>query len=132
VIAHLVLFRPRADLTRDARAGLADALSSALREIPSIRHASLGERILHGRPYERSLQTHYSHAALLEFDDLAGLRAYLDHPAHAPLALRFFEAFEEALMYDYEMLEGEAGVEAMRRDAVGGLQPDRGPDAPEK
>ena len=26
----------------------------------------------------------------------------MQHPAHAPLADRFFAAFETALMYDYE------------------------------
>jgi hypothetical protein len=133
VIAHLVLFRPRADLTAQARAGLADALSSALGAIPSIRRASIGRRVRHGRPYELSMRADYSHAALLEFDDLAGLQAYLDHPAHGPLASRFFDAFEDALMYDYEMMEGEAGVTAMRAGIVEeGLQPHRRPHAPEK
>jgi hypothetical protein len=34
--------------------------------------------------------------------------AYLDHPAHEQLASRFFSAFEEALMYDFELLDGTA------------------------
>ena len=58
------------------------------------------------------MRTHYSHAALLEFDDVAGLRAYLEHPAHQELASRFFEAFEEALIYDFEVKDGEAGIAA--------------------
>jgi Stress responsive A/B Barrel Domain len=58
------------------------------------------------RPYEALMRSHYSHAAVLEFDDIAGLRAYLDHPAHTQLASRFFESFEEALIYDYELEEG--------------------------
>ena len=52
------------------------------------------------------MRSHYSHAAVLEFDDIAGLRVYLDHPAHAQLASRFFESFEEALIYDYELEQG--------------------------
>ena len=67
------------------------------------------------RPYEAMMPTDYSHAALLEFDDLAGLRAYFEHPGHEQLASRFFDAFEEALIYDYELMEGEDGVEWMRK-----------------
>jgi hypothetical protein len=106
VIVHLVLFRPRAELPADARAALLDAMRTALRDIPSIRRASVGRRVTLDRPYESLMRTNYSHAALLEFDDVAGLRAYLDHPAHVQLASRFFESFEEALMYDYELEEG--------------------------
>jgi hypothetical protein len=47
---------------------------------------------------------------VIEFEDRAGLMAYLDHPAHEQLASQFFSAFEEALMYDFELLEGTAGL----------------------
>ena len=53
---------------------------------------------------------HYEFAALLEFDDLAGLTAYLEHPAHDALAERFFKVVDEALMYDFELGEGEDGL----------------------
>jgi hypothetical protein len=113
VIAHLVLFRPRADLTASARVALADALTTALRDIPSVRHARVGRRVTHGRAYEQLMRVNYSHAAMLEFDDAAGLQSYLDHPAHDQLAARFFEAFEEALMYDFELRDGIDGVQAL-------------------
>ena len=113
MIAHVVLFRPRASLTAAERARLADVFTSALREIPSIRRSRIGERVMHGRPYEALMTTHYSHAAILEFDDVAGLRAYLEHPAHEALGRLFFEAFEEALMYDFELKEGEDGLLAL-------------------
>ena len=64
----------------------------------------------HGRPYEQAMRVNYEFAALLEFDDLAGLRAYLDHPAHETLAKRFFEAIDESLIYDFELEEGEEGL----------------------
>jgi hypothetical protein len=44
---------------------------------------------------------------LLEFDDLAGLKAYLDHPAHERLATRFFSTVDETLVYDFELAEVE-------------------------
>jgi hypothetical protein len=53
------------------------------------------------------MRVDYPYAALLEFDDVAGLKAYLEHPTHEQLGMRFFAAFEDALMYDYELREGE-------------------------
>jgi len=111
MIAHVVLFRPRANLPAAERARLGVAFSQALREIPSIRRAKVGTRVLHGRGYEALMRTNYSHAAILEFDDVAGLRAYLEHPAHDALGTLFFEMFEEALMYDFFLKEGLSGVE---------------------
>jgi hypothetical protein len=106
VIAHVVLFRPRADLAPEARRGLASAFKAALTGIPSIRRARVGRRVLTGRPYESLMRTDYTHAAIIEFDDRAGLIAYLNHPDHEQLGNRFFSAFEEALMYDFELREG--------------------------
>ena len=113
MIVHVVLFRPRASLPVAERARLGAAFSAALREIPSIRRARVGTRVLHGRGYEALMRTNYSHAAILEFDDVAGLRAYLEHPAHDALGTLFFEMFEEALMYDFALKEGLSGVEAL-------------------
>jgi hypothetical protein len=106
MIAHLVLFRPRADLPSHARDELAAAFATAVRDIPSVRRARVGRRVTHGRGYEQLMLASYPFAAILEFDDLDGLQRYLAHPAHEQLASRFFEAFEEALMYDYELREG--------------------------
>ncbi len=111
MITHLVLFRPRPSLTADDRRRLTETLIAALRTIPSIRRARVGRRVTHGRGYESLMRADYSYAALLEFDDLAGLLAYLEHPAHGALAARFFESFEEALIYDFELKEGEDGVD---------------------
>ena len=110
MIAHLVLFRPRPGLAEADRRGLADALETALRTIPSIRRARIGRRITHGRAYETLMRTDYAYAALLEFDDVAGLMAYLEHPAHEALASRFFATFEEALMYDFDLAEGTEAI----------------------
>jgi hypothetical protein len=113
VIAHIVLFQPRPDLSAAQRQGLADAFATALRDITSIRRVRVGRRHMHGRGYEGLMRVHYEYAALLEFDNAAGLQAYLEHPAHEQLAARFFTAFEEALMYDFELKEGEDGLLAL-------------------
>ena len=113
VITHVVLLRPRADLSADERTGIVDAFRTAVRTIPSIRRVRLGKRVKHGRQYEQSMGVGYEFAALLDFDDVEGLQAYLEHPAHAALATRFFQVLDEALMYDFELDEGEAGLEKL-------------------
>ena len=85
----------------------------ALRKIPLIRRARVGSRVVHGRGYEALMQVDYQYAAILEFDDTAGLTAYLEHPAHQRLASQFFEVFEQALMYDFDLKEGTAGLTAL-------------------
>ena len=107
MIAHVVLFRPRPALLTSERLALVDAFVRAVRDIPSIRRCRVGKRITHGRGYEQLMRENYEYAAVLEFDDVTGLQAYLRHPAHEALAERFFAAFEIALMYDYELKEGE-------------------------
>lgn len=110
MIAHLVLFRPKPDLSKADRQALADAFAVALRSIPSVRRARVGPRVTHGRAYEQLMHAEYPFAAILEFDDLAGLQAYLEHPAHETLAAQFFAAFEEALMYDFDLTDGADGL----------------------
>ena len=113
MVAHVVLFKPKPGLDAAARQRLAAAFEQALRDIPSIRRAHIGKRVTHGRPYEQLMTVDYEYAAILEFDTLENLKAYLEHGAHDALGALFFEAFEVALMYDYEMDEGEAGVTAL-------------------
>jgi hypothetical protein len=113
VITHVVLLRPRAGLSAEERAGLADALRAAIETIPSIRRARVGRRVTFGRGYEQLMHANYAFVALLDFDDLDGLRAYLDHPAHEALASRFFQVLDEALMYDYEVGEGVEGLDRL-------------------
>lgn len=117
MIVHVVLFRPRAGLSPADRRSLADAFAAALGEIPTVRRARVGRRHTHGRPgYERLMRVDYEFAALIEFDDAEGLRAYLEHPAHRQLADRFFASFDEALMYDFEMREGREALAALPSD----------------
>jgi hypothetical protein len=110
VLAHVVLFRLRAGLTRDQRTALVVAFSDALRNIPEVRRARIGRRVVHGRAYEHLMNEDYEFAALLEFDDLGALTQYLQHPAHDDLGRQFFDSFEAALIYDYEMSEGVSGL----------------------
>lgn len=110
MIAHVVLFRPRSDLTPAARETFITSFKNALDQIPSLRRARVGKRVTHGRPYESLMKEDYEYAAILEFDDLEGLKAYLAHTAHEQLAASFFGSSEVALIYDFELGEGAAAL----------------------
>ena len=113
MILHVVLFRPRPNLDDKARRGLAQAFADAIDKIGSIRRSRIGRRRTHGREYERLMREDYTHAAILEFDDLMGLKSYLEHPVHTQLGARFFECFEQALMYDFDVSDGHEGLTAL-------------------
>ena len=106
MLAHIVLFTPRADIAHGDRQRLTDALSRALSAIPSIRRCRIGRRVTYGFSYEQRLQEHYEYAAILEFDDAAGLEEYLKHGAHEEVSQRFWATAEASSIYDFELLEG--------------------------
>ena len=105
MIAHVLLFRPAASLSSTDREVLIATFERALTDIPMIRRASVGQRRLIGRPYEQAMREDYPFIATLEFASEDDLRAYLDHPAHAALAQRFFQSMEAALVYDFAMAD---------------------------
>jgi hypothetical protein len=107
MLFHVVLFRPRADLGVADRAALLEAFEEALRRIPSIRRFHVGRRVTHGAGYESLMAVSLDYAAILEFDDLAGLQAYLRHPAHEALGQRFMRSLEASAIFDYQMQGGE-------------------------
>ncbi len=109
MVAHIVLLAPRADLTADQRENVVAALERAARDIPSVRRVTIGRRLRHGAAYEQLPTPDFRFAAVFEFDDLAGLQAYLAHPAHRDLGARFHDSFSAALALDYEMDGVERG-----------------------
>jgi Stress responsive A/B Barrel Domain len=104
VIAHLVLFRPKADLKDNERQALIEALAHAIANIPLIARAHIGRRKILGRQYDSINTLQFPYAAILEFDSELDLRAYLDHPAHERLGEQFYFTSESALAFDFEML----------------------------
>ena len=102
MIAHIVLFRPKASLPDDARRALIAALQQAVSGIPSIRRTTIGRRVLLNRPgYETQMAEHYEYSAILEFEGESDLRAYLDHPAHVALGRLLFTSADAVLAYDF-------------------------------
>jgi hypothetical protein len=106
VISHVILFSPKPELTPAARRDLLEALVAASTEIPSIRTFRVGRRVKHGLPgYEQLMRDDYEFAAVVEFDDLDGLKSYLAHPSHAALGRHFMASASRALAYDYNVVD---------------------------
>jgi hypothetical protein len=106
MIVHVILYKPKGDMSAEARASILNGLAAAATIIPSIRRLRVGKRVLLGRPgYEQAMRTDYEYAVIVEFDDLDGLTAYLSHPAHGAVGKHFSESAADALAYDYELLD---------------------------
>ena len=106
MIAHVVLFQPRANLPATEREAFAASYEHALTSIPQVRRARVGARRTLGRLYDQQNRCDFSFVAIIEFDSEADLLTYLDHPAHHELGRRFYETAEAALVYDFELTEG--------------------------
>lgn len=106
MIAHVILFTPKADLPASASQDLLASLEAAASSIPSIRRLRLGPRVRHGLPgYEQMMRDEFTFAAIVEFDDMDGLKAYLAHPAHRAIGDHFAASAERSLAYDYQLDE---------------------------
>jgi stress responsive alpha/beta barrel protein len=110
MLTHLVLMKPRPDLSAADRDALIDAFERAIREIASVRHVRVGRRIVHGAGYEGLAPDIAEYIAVIDFDDLAGLQAYLRHPAHDELGARFGQSLCSAVVFDFEV----GGIEELR------------------
>lgn len=107
MIAHVVLFKPRPDLSPADRESVITAMQLAFTNIPEIQRVRVGRRTILGRPYDADSKIAFQYAAVLEFESEDTLRQYLDHPAHVDLGRRFGETAEAALVYDFEIVEPE-------------------------
>jgi len=110
MVSHIVLMKPRADLAPADRLALIGAFETAIREIPSVRGVRIGKRMTHGASYESRAPDSADYLVVIDFDDLAGLQAYLGHPAHEELGARFDGSLSSALVYDFEV----GGAEELR------------------
>lgn len=106
MIAHVVLFKPKPEVTAAQREAVLNGLRAAASGIPTIRRLRIGRRIRHGRPgYEQVMREDFEFLLIVEFDDVAGLTAYLEHPQHAAIGAHFTQSSSAALAYDYEIAD---------------------------
>jgi hypothetical protein len=102
MISHVVLMKPRAALAVDERHAFVAAFERAVREIPAVRAVRVGRRLRLGAGYESS-SPDIDFVAMIDFDDVAALQSYLQHPAHAELGARFGDTMALAMVYDCEV-----------------------------
>jgi hypothetical protein len=106
MIAHVVLFQPRASLSASERREALATLARSATAVPEIRRFRIGRRVRHGLPgYEQSMGQDYEFALFIEVDDVDALKRYLTAPAHAALGGLFTTATAAALAYDYDIVE---------------------------
>jgi Stress responsive A/B Barrel Domain len=110
MVSHVILLKPRQDLSPTSKNRLIDAFERATREIPTVRNVRVARRVTHGAGYENQMPDSVDYMVSIEFDNVDGLTAYLRHPAHAELGTRFAEALSAALIYDLE----EVSLESLR------------------
>jgi hypothetical protein len=106
MIAHVILFKPKPDLTPADRRAILRTLTTASKGIPGIRRFRVGRRVRHGLPgYEQAMREDFEFLVIIEVDTLEALTGYLQHPAHAALGSHFTQSAAAALAYDYEVVE---------------------------
>lgn len=106
MISHVILFSPKPELSDTARRDLLEALVAAAADIPSIRKFRVGRRVRHGLPgYEQFMFDDFAFAAIVEFDDMDGLKEYLAHPSHAAIGRHFMASAARSLAYDYTLVD---------------------------
>ena len=105
--------KPRADLSPAERQALIDTFEHAIREIKDVRGVRVGGRGVDGARDEQSAPDSADYLVTIDFDDLAGLQAYLRHPAHEALGASFNRSLSSALVYDFEV-GGPEGLANLR------------------
>ena len=109
MVYHIVMLKEPADLSPEQRTRLVRAFEHAVREIPTVRSVHLSRRVFIGTSYEGQMPD-IDHAIIIEFDNIAGLRTYLEHQAHDELSNRFAETIVSPLIYDFESV----GLQSLR------------------
>ena len=109
MISHIVLFKPKPTLGQAEKLAIVEHLKTAIASCPTVRRCRVGRRVLHGLPgYEQLMAEDYLFFLILDFDDVDGLKDYLENPAHAGvggIGDLFTTAASAALAYDFELLD---------------------------
>jgi hypothetical protein len=105
MIWHVVLMKPKPNLSDADRAAFASAFERAVHAIPTVRDVRIGRRVTHGASYEQGMPDAADYFAAVAFDDLDGLQAYLRHSAHDEVSAKFGETLSSAMVYDFDLIE---------------------------
>jgi hypothetical protein len=95
MIDHLMFFAVREEASEEEVEDLASSLRALRDEVPSTVDLSVGEDFS-GR------SGGYTHALFARFEDTAGLREYMEHPAHLAVVERLDATTTGRIVADYE------------------------------
>lgn len=103
MIAHVVLFEPKPTTSTAERDGFLDLMRVAFSEIETVRRSFVGLRQKLGISYEAVIgDTAYSYASVVEFDDVEGLKTYLEHPLHVKVGQLFWQYCDKTMILDVD------------------------------
>ncbi len=103
MIAHVVLFEPKSSTTMSERDAFIELLRVTFSDIDTVRRSFIGLRQKIGISYEARIgDTAYSYASVVEFDDIDGLKVYLDHPLHVKVGQLFWQHCERTMIVDVD------------------------------
>ena len=76
MIKHIVMVKFKPEVSQQQQVEAMGKMGQALGQIPGVKNLTMGPALaVEGQP-------RYSGVMLIDFDDEAKLKAYLDHPAH--------------------------------------------------
>lgn len=114
MIAHIVLFSPKAQLNMAERLAFAQTVLDVCSAISAISRFRVGRRIDVDPGYVRSFgQETYEFAAVLEFESQADLVRYLQDPEHHRLGRLFWESCDRTVVSEVVMASGTDPEAAM-------------------
>ena len=79
MVWHLVLMKPRPDLSSGERHALVDAFERACRDIPTIREVHVGRRVTHGARYETGMPDTAEYVMPVSYRDRKSTRLNSSH-----------------------------------------------------
>jgi hypothetical protein len=95
MVDHLMFFAVREGASQEEVDDLVSSMRALSEEVPSTVDLSVGKDFS-GRSGE------YTHALFARFEDTAGLREYMEHPAHLAVVKKIEATTTGRIVADYE------------------------------
>jgi hypothetical protein len=106
VIAHIVLFTPKATLSDSSKRLFAQSVVKTLSAIEHVTAAKVGRRVDVDPGYGRHLgDSTYEFAAIIEFESRSALVDYLVDPRHQELGRLFWESCDRTVVSEVEYVD---------------------------
>jgi hypothetical protein len=101
MVTHVVFYRPRPDASGADLRRLIGAIERAAGTVAHVRRCWVGRALPDAPTYRRGGIGAFPYCAVLEFEDRAGLEAYLGDASHEELGRLFNETAEAAVVGDF-------------------------------